>query len=106
MKLWRRCSHASHNKEAAEPSAQKMLGLSQRPPTGRATAAALVAAVLYCVYTVPVSGSHLYSHQPNTNLDNLVGTVCQVPFGFLPLTCGDYEVIERRSEPVPLFKYG
>lgn len=85
-----------------------MLGLSQRPPaTGRArAAAALVAAVLCCVCSVPVSGTHQYSHQPRTNLDNLVGTVCEVPFGFLPLTCGDYEVIERRSEPVPIFKYG
>lgn len=86
---------------------QKM-SVSHRPlTTGRATAAAaLVAAVLYCACTVPVSGTHLYSHQPSTNLDGLVGTVCQVPFGFLPLTCGDYEVIERRSELVPLFKYG
>lgn len=88
-------------------SAQKMFGMSHTTGPGRATAAAaLVATVLYCVCVVPAGGTHVYGHQPSTNLDNLVGTVCQVPFGFLPLTCGDYELLEERSEPVPLFKYG
>lgn len=65
---------------------------------------AAIGILLCCFSPELVGGSHLYSHQ--TNIDALVGTLCEVPFGFLPLTCGDYEIIETRSEPAPIYKYG
>ena len=85
---------------------QKTVGmkmfLSHHPAAS--CAAAAVAIVLGSFCTVLVSGTHLYGHQ--TSLESLVGTVCTPPFGFLPLTCGDYEVIESSSELAPIYKYG
>ena len=79
--------------------------LSQSASSTSAAAAAAVAAVVLCCFSVTsVHGYHLYSHQQNLN--NLVGIVCEPPFGFLPLTCGDYEVLESRSDPAPIYIYG
>ena len=101
------------NKEAAErhwhPGSHQLRSgkmLSQPATSTSARVAAGVAAIVLCCFSAvtPVDSYHLYSHQQNIN--NLVGVVCEPPFGFLPLTCGDYEVLESRSDPAPIYIYG
>ena len=84
--------------------AEALTMLCRATASSSVPAAAAVFALLCCFGATVVRGQYPYSVQKK--VDALVGAICEPPFGFLPLPCGDYEELRRVSVPAPVFLYG